>query len=230
MLYNPNVHSRAFGTELSNIPRPDDPPLLKRKQVSFIQNSSKSQIQESINTNFKCPQEILPYQNEIFKYLKETENQNTSNMTGMEHQKDINEKMRGILVDWLVDVHLKFKLRPETLFVTVNIVDRYLAKAQINRQKLQLVGITAMLIASKYEEIYAPELKDFIYVTDHAYQRDEVLQMEGLILAALDFNLTFPTPLSFLEKTAQIANFDKKMTMLARYLLELALIELKMNK
>ena len=73
------------------------------------------------------------------------------------NQNDINEKMRGILVDWLVDVHIKFKLRPETLFLTINLIDRYLEKVTVPRQKLQLVGVSSMLIACKYEEIYAPE-------------------------------------------------------------------------
>lgn len=87
----------------------------------------------------------------------------------MKYQQDINEKMRSILIDWLVEVHLKFKLLPETLFLTVNIIDRYLAKEQVVRSKLQLVGVTSMLIASKYEEIYAPEVRDFEYITDKAY-------------------------------------------------------------
>jgi G2/mitotic-specific cyclin-B, other len=143
-------------------------------------------------------------------------------------QKDINEKMRAILLDWLVDVHLKFKLLPETLFLTVNIIDRFLQLINIPRQKLQLVGITAMLIACKYEEIYVPEINDFVYVTDKAYTNLEVLEMEGNILSALEFNLTTVSPLRFLERYAKICNFDEKNIMMARYLLELSLIEYKM--
>ena len=74
----------------------------------------------------------------------------------MSKQTDINAKMRAILIDWLVEVHLKFKLMPETLYLTINLIDRYLEKETIMRNKLQLVGVTAMFIASKYEEIYAP--------------------------------------------------------------------------
>lgn len=89
----------------------------------------------------------------------------------MNLQKDINEKMRAILIDWLIDVHLKFKLVNETMFLTVNLIDRYLEKSQVSRQKLQLVGVTAMFIATKYEEIYPPDLRDFVYVTDKAYTK-----------------------------------------------------------
>lgn len=131
-------------------------------------------------------------------------------------------------MDWLVDVHLKFKLVPETLFLTVNIIDRYLEFTSIVRQKLQLVGITAMLIACKYEEIYSPEINDFVYVTDKAYNSQEVLEMEGNILSTLQFNLTFSSSLKFLERYSSLSHFDEKMFMMARYLIEICLIEYKM--
>lgn len=80
--------------------------------------------------------------------------------------------MRCILIAWLVEVHLKFKLLPETLFLTVNLIDRYTLHRPIKRTEYQLLGVTAMLIASKYEEIYAPEIGDFIYMTDKAYSKE----------------------------------------------------------
>jgi cyclin B len=83
--------------------------------------------------------------------------------------------MRAILVDWLIEVHYKFKLMPETLFLTMNLIDRFLERSDVLRTKLQLVGVTAMLIACKYEEIYAPEVRDFVYITDKAYTREEIL-------------------------------------------------------
>merc|ERR1719498_2218902 len=115
----------------------------------------------------------------------------------MAQQSDINEKMRGILIDWLVEVHLKYKLKPETLYLAVNVIDRFLEKCTISRKKLQLVGVTGMLIAAKYEEIYAPEVRDFVYITDKAYTKEEILQMEIAMLNALEFQITGPTPMSF---------------------------------
>lgn len=93
----------------------------------------------------------------------------------MTTQEDINEKMRSVLVDWLIEVHLKFKLLPETLYLTINLIDRYLSRVKVTRKRLQLVGVTSMLIASKYEEIYPPEIKDFVFVTDQAYNREDLL-------------------------------------------------------
>ena len=125
-------------------------------------------------------------------------------------QTDINEKMRAILVDWLIEVHYKFKLMPETLFLTVNLIDRYLEKCDVIRTKLQLVGVTAMLIACKYEEIYAPEVRDFVYITDKAYTREEILAMEFSMLSTLDFNVCSPSSFRFLERFSKVANANSK--------------------
>lgn len=147
-----------------------------------------------------------------------------------EVQKDINEKMRAILIDWLVDVHAKFKLLPETLFMTVNLIDRFLSLHSVPRQKLQLVGVASMFIASKYEEIYPPEVKDFAYVCDKAYTTAEILDMEGKIIASLAFKLTHTSAFRFLERYAQIAQLDERSVNLARYLIELSLVEYRMQK
>merc|ERR1712028_56510 len=96
----------------------------------------------------------------------------------MSMQTDLTHKMRTILIDWLVEVHMKYRLRPETLHLTVNLIDRYLTRMPVMRKRLQLVGVVAMFIASKFEEISPPELHDWVYITDKAYTQDEVLGME----------------------------------------------------
>lgn len=152
----------------------------------------------------------------------------------MSKQTDINEKMRAILIDWLVEVHLKFKLMVETLYLTINVIDRYLEKETITRNKLQLVGVTAMFLASKYEEIYAPECRDFVYISDKAYTREQILGMEGTILAKLNFQLTTPNAYVFLKRFCKVAgvivNPRSKTELLAHYLVELTLQEYKMLK
>jgi cyclin B len=146
------------------------------------------------------------------------------------NQSDINEKMRAILLDWLVEVHLKFKLLPETLFITINIIDRYLEKRTIQRTKLQLVGITSMFIACKYEEIYAPEVKDFVFITDKAYSNKEVLEMESDILSALEFNLTMPSSFRFIEIYHYYLNYDPLVLSFIFYLLDLTVVDYRMIK
>lgn len=118
----------------------------------------------------------------------------------MGSQPEINEKMRAILIDWLIEVHNKFELLKETLYLTINIVDRFLASTNVSRKELQLVGISAMLMASKYEEIWAPEVNDFVCISDRAYTHDQVLKMEKRILGKLEWSLTVPTPYVFLVR------------------------------
>lgn len=95
----------------------------------------------------------------------------------MTHQYDINEKMRSILIDWLIEVHDKFDLMKETLFLTVNLIDRFLSKQTVVRKKLQLVGLVSMLLACKYEEVSVPVVGDLILISDKAYTRQDVLDM-----------------------------------------------------
>ena len=148
----------------------------------------------------------------------------------MSNQSDINHRMRAILIDWLIDVHLKYKLVPQTMYIAVNLIDRYLEKNETNRAKLQLVGVTAMFIACKYEEIYPPDLKDFVYITDGAYVKQDVLDMEYKMLKSLEFNITFPTQWSIFEIYKKKLDLDDKTFKLAWFLMELCLIDYKILK
>ena len=140
-------------------------------------------------------------------------------------QPELNGVMRAILVDWLVEVHMKFRLLPETLYLCVNIIDRYLALQKVVRNKLQLVGVTALLIACKYEEIYPPEVRDCVYITDRAYTRQEVLDMEAAIVKTLKFTLTVPTGYPFIQRFLHITSSTPVVRHLASYYMERMLQE-----
>ena len=104
----------------------------------------------------------------------------------LNNQHDITEKMRAYLVDWLSELHLKFKLWPETLYVCIGIIDKYIMlQPEIKKKDLQCLGITALHIAGKYEEIYPPELKDLLAISENKFSKEEVLQMEFTILTTL---------------------------------------------
>lgn len=157
-------------------------------------------------------------------------------------QNEVNITHRMILVDWLAEVAIKFKLLTETMFLTVNIIDRYLALKTVSKKKLQvqeeifsanksqLVGITAMMIAAKYEEIYSPCLKDYIYISAKAYKKEEMLEMEVDMLMLLDFNLALPSPLHFLRRFSKAARSDSRIHTLSKYLCELSLLDYGMLK
>ncbi|NXI00008.1 CCNB2 protein, partial [Pachycephala philippinensis] len=140
----------------------------------------------------------------------------------------INGRMRAILVDWLVQVHSRFHLLQETLYMCVAIMDRFLQSHPVPRKKLQLVGVTALLVASKYEEILSPDVADFVYITDNAYTSNEIREMEMIILKELNFDLGRPLPIHFLRRASKAGEADAKQHTLAKYLMELTLIDYDM--
>ena len=134
--------------------------------------------------------------------------------------------MRSILVDWIVEVHTNFRLLPSTLYLCVNIIDRFLSlQNEVPRNKLQLVGVTSLLIACKYEEIYPPEVRDCVYITDRAYTRQEVLDMEAQIVRVLDFRLTVPTGHPFLTRFLHVCKATDTVKHLSSYYMERMLQE-----
>ena len=188
-------------------------------------NNQEKKVVKKINI-----QNVDEYFDEICTELFKNEEKYLVNPQYMSYQSDINHKMRAILIDWLIDVHLKYKLVPQTMYIAVNLIDRYLSKNDTNRSKLQLVGVTAMFIACKYEEIYPPELKDFVYITDGAYVKSDVLNMEYRMLKSLDFNVTFPTQWSIFEIYRRKLELNEKCFKLAWFLMELCLIDYKSLK
>jgi len=187
-----------------------------------LQSQRRESIEDIDAGDRNDPLACTEYVNEIYSNMKREEMRLLPDSDYMSVQPDISDKMRSILVDWLVDVHQKFKLSPDTLYLTINVVDRFLSKEVIVRQKLQLVGVTSMLIASKYHEIYAPETNDFVYISDRAYSREEILKMEACVLNTLNFNVTVPSPFVFLLRWLKAAKADMKMSSYANFCLELA--------
>ncbi|XP_028799723.1 putative cyclin-B3-1 isoform X5 [Neltuma alba] len=143
----------------------------------------------------------------------------------MSIQTDITPHMRGILINWLIEVHLKFELMPETLYLTVSLLDQYLSLVTIKKNELQLVGLTALLLASKYEDFWHPPVNDLTSISVESYTREQMLLMEKLILRKLKFRLNGPTPYVFMVRFLKAAQSDKKLEHLAFCLIELCLVE-----
>ncbi|GAB4848393.1 G2/mitotic-specific cyclin-1 [Ancistrocladus abbreviatus] len=178
----------------------------------------------------KNPLAVVDYLEDLFSHYRKTEACSCVSPDYMAQQFDINEKMRAILIDWLIEVHYKFELRDETLFLTVNLIDRFLARQSVVRKKLQLVGLIAMLLACKYEEVTVPVVEDLIFISDKAYSRKDLLDMEKLMLNTLQFNMSTPTPYVFITRFFKAAESDKKLELLSYFLIELSLVEYEMLK
>lgn len=173
---------------------------------------------------------VVEYIDDLYMFYQKAEASSCVPPNYMDRQQDINERMRGILIDWLIEVHYKFELMDETLYLTVNLIDRFLAVQPVVKKKLQLVGVTAMLLACKYEEVSVPVVEDLILISDRAYSRKEVLEMERLMVNTLHFNMSVPTPYVFMRRFLKAAQSDKKLELLSFFIIELSLVEYDMLK
>uniref|UniRef100_A0A8C9Y3V1 G2/mitotic-specific cyclin-B2 n=1 Tax=Sander lucioperca TaxID=283035 RepID=A0A8C9Y3V1_SANLU len=191
---------------------------------SFLQIPEEFDIDsENSEDCYMCPE----YAKEIFDYLKQREEKFVL-CNYMPQQPSLNPEMRAILIDWLVEVQENFELYHETLYLAVKMADHYLSKTPVHRELLQLVGSTAMLIASKFEERSPPCVDDFLYICDDAYKREEIISMEASILQALSFDINIPIPYRFLRRYAKCVNAGMDTLTLARYYCEMSLMEMEL--
>ena len=200
------------------------------KNIKIQEYSPKKYIKIDKIRNNHIPKDYL---NIIYYNLLQEEHKGVKPMVVynyMTDQNEINEQMRSVLIDWLIDVHHKFQFKEETLFMTILIIDRYCTIRQILRVNLQLLGITAMMIACKHEEIDLPKIEDFIYITDNAYTKNDIVKLENNILIALNFELLYPSAVRFFEYLSLNFNFDKKAICMGKYLMESFLLDIKYVK
>ncbi len=208
------INNSSFGSSMSNI---------------IIMNDGEDY--KDIINEVKNPQEVDDYFDDIFNYFKQEESKFLPKANYMKYQSDINEKMREILFDWLIEVHKKYKLSDNTLYITGNLIDRFTErKPELKRTKYQLLGVSALFIAGKYNDIYPPESKDYSYITDDAYTKKEVVEMEMEILKELNYTITFPTQYNFLEIYRKLLNMDDKTYHLSFYCIDICFINYNMIK
>lgn len=228
-------HSISMKDTVAESSRKPRDEFLSTYEKEFIcGEKSAALVQPSIvdiDSKLEDPQACTPYALDIYNYKRSTELERRPSTIYMETlQKDVTPNMRGILVDWLVEVSEEYKLVPDTLYLTVNLIDRFLSQKFIEKQRLQLLGVTCMLIASKYEEICPPQVEEFCFITDNTYTSLEVLKMESQVLNLLHFQLSVPTVKTFLRRFVQAAQVSSEvpsveLEYLANYLAELTLVE-----
>jgi hypothetical protein len=213
------------------LPEPDVAKVKPTKQkVEVVEEEEEPVVEEEKaldldKEDVDDPLMVSEYVVEIFEYLKELEIATMANPDYMDSQNELEWKMRGILVDWLLEVHTRFRLLPETLFLAVNIIDRFLSAKIVQLDRLQLVGVTAMFIASKYEEVLSPHVQNFRHVADDGFTEDEILSAERFVLAALNYDLSYPNPMNFLRRISKADNYDIQTRTLGKYLLEIGCLD-----
>ena len=210
--------------------------MKNEQHFDYENKNALTKKNDYLNFNFSSEQEnnlyVGDYLEEIyFNFLEEQKYSNSKPQMGyMDKQSEINEKMRAILIDWIIEIHFHFNLRQETLFMTVSIIDSFLSIHFISRSKFQLLGITSLLIACKSQEIYYPHLSKFVLATGDAYTKEDIMKMENEILKILSFNIIYPTSNDFYNILSKLYNFDRKQYFLGQFFLENALIDYQMIK
>jgi len=171
---------------------------------------------------------LSEYIDEIYAYIKQTEINTMPLPNYMDTQKELSWQMRGVLIDWLVNLHGTFRMLPETLFICVNIVDRFLSCRVVSLVRFQLVGVASLFIAAKFEEMCCPSVDELVRVCDEGYTTTQVLKAEAYILKALGFDLSYPGPMSFLRRTSKADDYDPAVRTLAKYFIEIAIVDWRM--
>ncbi|KAJ8110303.1 hypothetical protein OPT61_g6828 [Boeremia exigua] len=224
--------------EENTVPKEEEKPTKSKKEVAKVEPVEKepeTKREEEVEVfedwldldkeDVDDPLMVSEYVVEIFEYLKELEIATMANPDYMDNQSELEWKMRGILVDWLLEVHTRFRLLPETLFLAVNIIDRFLSSKIVQLDRLQLVGVTAMFIASKYEEVLSPHVQNFRHVADDGFTEEEILSAERFVLSALNYDLSYPNPMNFLRRISKADNYDIQTRTLGKYLLEIGCLD-----
>ncbi|KAJ6184105.1 hypothetical protein N7519_005406 [Penicillium mononematosum] len=194
--------------------------MFRAKDIVESEQSPEDIEEELLDTTM-----VAEYGDEIFLHLRKKEIEMLPVPDYMARQSELQWSMRSVLMDWLVQVHQRFNLLPETLFLTVNYIDRFLSYKVVSMGKLQLVGATAIFIAAKFEEITAPSVQEIVYMVDSGYSVDEILKAERFMLTILDFDLGWPGPMSFLRRISKADEYDLETRTVAKYFLELAIMD-----
>ncbi|XP_040858733.1 G2/mitotic-specific cyclin-B3 [Ochotona curzoniae] len=224
---SPVFGSTVFGGDKSTVTRKSSvwdstPDTLGSSHEQRTQIQMMKSLMEEANRYYNDPFLNSAYVNDIFNYLKEREEMFILTKY-MSWQPEINSDMRAILVDWLVELQINFETSHETLYLAVKLVDHYLNEAICEKDKLQLLGCTAFMIAAKFEETSNLCVSDFLYICDDSYVRNEILAMEACILKTLKFDINIPTAYHFLRRYARCMKVSMRTLTLSRFVCEMTL-------
>ncbi len=211
------------------------------KSVADMCSERLQEAKKSIRANLEFhdkldqrnPQLISDYAPDIFQHMRDVEQYYMVAPDYLANsQKEIKDTSRAFLVEWMADVHRKYKLRPDTLFLSVNACDRYMSQVEIPKRKLHILGMTSMMATAKYEEIYPPTLKDLMECSEGKFTREDVITMETKLLSTIDFDFMSPTTFQFLKRFEKMISAfqDPKVFYFSRYLSEICLLDASLLK
>ncbi|KAF5098890.1 hypothetical protein D0Z00_001876 [Geotrichum galactomycetum] len=226
----PSLKRRAEDDEENNENEPPVPSIATSKETIekdvHVAKRARTVSWDDLDTeDLDDPLMVAEYTDDIFDYLYELEPKYMPNPNYMDDQHELEWQQRGVLLDWLVEVHAKLHLLPETLFLATNLIDRFMTLRVVNLDKIQLVGVTALLLAAKYEEVFPPALNHFAYLTGGNFDESDIIGAEKFMLQILEFELSYPNPLNFLRRISKADDYDVQSRSFGKYFLEIAMID-----
>ncbi|GMM52705.1 B-type cyclin [Starmerella bacillaris] len=207
----------------------------KKARVSFIEHIDHVSVEpEPIidengavvsDADDEDPQMCSEYAEDIYAYLYAVQEQHMVDPAYIKtmpatHRWRTN---RHTLVNWMLTVHRKFRLVAETLYLGVNIVDKFLSRNRVGLDRIQVLGATGLLIAAKLEEIMSPSISNFAYVANS--DENAVRKMEIEVLISLNFDFSYANPLNFLRRISKADDYDVRTRTMGKFLLEMQLFE-----
>ena len=204
-----------------------------KDRMKLYRRESKKEMPMSDQLDFADPQNVSEFQQAAYESMLLAE---VDCMFDCDYiskvQTELRDTSRAFLLEWIIDVHRKFRLVPECLYVTQFILDQFLSRKKIAKSELHLLGVAGLLISTKYEEIYPPELRDLLAVSENKFTRDQVLKKEKEILMTLEFKITAPSAYRFLERYRRLAPIfeDKEVFFFAQYILEVSLLDITLMR
>ena len=206
------------------------------KEKKTDENKENEIMKPPSLTCMKYNKDIYPlihmeYINEIWDSFIEKEKYNNYSFNNIINiQTDIKASMRCILIDWIISLQDKFYINKRTVFLTINLIDRYLSQNLILKTKFQLLGVTALFIAMKYEEMYMKNINEFVNLTAQAFDKSEILEMECILIDLVDFNLDLPLSIDFFGVLSSVYEFNEKEYKFGNFLLEAFLLDIESCK
>lgn len=223
-----------------SVPPPAPPPAATATKSIVIENEIEEiiidddSVLETDNDEFDCDSADLfnittvsEFVVDICKYWRELEQKTPIVQNFLLHRREgtASPQNRAVLIDWLYQVHDRFKLHSDTFHMTVHLIDRFLQNVDVSKHELQLIGSTALLMACKYEEMTIPGMNDFVYVSDNAFSKEDMKEMERRMISTISYELGRPISINFLRRYSKIVQATDVEHTLGKYLLDLTFID-----
>ncbi len=175
-----------------------------------------------------CPQYISEYAQDIFDNHLQLESTLKIKRNYLDQQKEMTKEQRADVMDWLVEVAEEYQLQTTTLYIAVNVFDRFLSQVRLRRCPPRLLGCTCMFIASKFHETFPPEVDAFVEITSDQFSREQIIDLEGKVLEYIKYQVTVVTPICFLDRLTLVTEASDQEKHMAQFLSELTLPEYEM--